>query len=61
MVLQSSARAVQMNLRSNPTSIKLGGCWLYLQVIVRQRFNLLLGHLNFSGPVFLVSTSSCEV
>ena len=33
MVLQSSARAVQMNMRSNPTSILLGGCWLYLQVV----------------------------
>ena len=31
-VLQSSARAVQLNVRSNPSSIKLGGCWLYLQV-----------------------------
>jgi len=54
MVLQSSARAVQMNMRSNPTSIKLGGCWLYLQVIVRQRFKLLLGDLNISGPIFLL-------
>jgi len=33
MVLQSSARAVQMNMRSNPNSILLGGCWLYLQVV----------------------------
>ena len=31
-VLQSCARTVQMNVRSNPTSIKLGGCWLYLEV-----------------------------
>ena len=31
-VLQSCARAVQLNMRSNPTSIKLGGCWLYLEV-----------------------------
>lgn len=30
-VLQSSARAVQLNMRSNPTSIKLGRCWLYLE------------------------------
>jgi len=31
-VIQSCARTVQMNLSSNPTSIKLGGCWLYLEV-----------------------------
>jgi len=31
-VLQSCARAVQLNMRSNPNSIKLGGCWLYLEV-----------------------------
>jgi len=31
-VLQACARTVQMNIRSNPTSIKLGGCWLYLEV-----------------------------
>ena len=33
-VLQSCARAVQLNMRSNPNSIKLGGCWLYLEVSI---------------------------
>ena len=31
-VLQNCARTVQLNMRNNPNSIKLGGCWLYLQV-----------------------------
>ena len=31
-VIQTCARGVQMNLSNNPTSIKLGGCWLYLEV-----------------------------
>jgi len=31
-ILQASARSVQLNVRSNPSSILLGGYWLYLQV-----------------------------
>jgi len=39
-VIQSCARTVQMNLSSNPTSIKLGGCWLYLELLYMDAIDL---------------------